>query len=93
MQPHGIIAIWTGALAEVPDGWAVCDGTNGTPNMVNRFLRGAPAGQDPGSTGGSNSHSHTVSSVLGHTHYMRGGGGHSHTVWEAGFIPMEEAMM
>src|SRR5688500_17026063 len=26
--------------ARVPDGWALCDGTNGTPNLVDRFPMG-----------------------------------------------------
>jgi hypothetical protein len=30
--------MWNGGT--VPPGWAICDGTNGTPNLINRFIKG-----------------------------------------------------
>lgn len=36
--PPGTIAFWYGLLADIPTGWHVCDGTNGTPNMLNSFM-------------------------------------------------------
>jgi hypothetical protein len=63
--PAGAIIMWSGALSSIPDGWALCDGTNGTPDLRDRFIMGVSAGEDPGATGGSTSHSHTVDS---HTH-------------------------
>lgn len=38
MIPKGIIVAWYNN--EVPDGWSVCDGTNGTPDLRNRFIYG-----------------------------------------------------
>ena len=32
-MPAGVIVIWSGSPGAVPDGWAVCDGGNGTPNL------------------------------------------------------------
>ncbi len=36
---NGIIIIWTSDI--IPDGWAICDGTNGTPDLRSRFIVGA----------------------------------------------------
>ncbi len=60
--PSGVIVMWSGTLATIPDGWALCDGTNGTPDLRARFILGASAGQNPGGTGGSSSHSHSIGS-------------------------------
>jgi hypothetical protein len=75
--------------------WKVCDGTNGTPNLVNKFLRGSSSSGD---TGGADScpvsiaaanlpaHSHGVTSLpvsdlsINGLSIASGGGGHSHTV-------------
>ena len=49
--PSGSIIIWTGST--IPDGWAICNGENGTPDLRNRFLVGAGSDGALGSTGGS----------------------------------------
>ncbi len=36
--PSGTIAMFNGK-AELPEGWAICDGTNGTPNLVGEFIK------------------------------------------------------
>ena len=38
--PTGLISLWSGTILTVPDGWALCDGLGGTPNLVNRFIIG-----------------------------------------------------
>lgn len=38
--PKGVINMWSGAIANIPRGWALCDGTNGTPNLSGRFIVG-----------------------------------------------------
>lgn len=38
--PRGIIAMWHGQVDQVPPGWALCDGQNGTPDLRNRFILG-----------------------------------------------------
>jgi hypothetical protein len=60
MVPQGAIIMWSGTLASIPSGWALCDGTNGTPDLRNRFIYGVSAGEDPGATGGSIEHNHQV---------------------------------
>ena len=70
-QP-GMIIMWSGSVASLPSGWAICDGTSGTPNLVGRFIVGSATDVggtfDVGDTGGvdSNSHAHS-GSVAGHT--------------------------
>lgn len=39
--PIGVISMWSGSVDTVPDGWAVCDGNNGTPDLTGRFIVGA----------------------------------------------------
>jgi len=60
--PQGAILLWSGSVATIPAGWALCDGTQGTPNLVDRFLVGASAaGAFPvGATGGALTHSHAI---------------------------------
>lgn len=43
----------------VPDGWAICDGTNGTPDLRGSFIRAAGGAVALGSTGGNNSFTHS----------------------------------
>jgi hypothetical protein len=56
----GIICMWSGTLATIPTGWLLCDGTNSTPDLRDKFIRGTPNATDPGGTGGANTHNHTV---------------------------------
>jgi len=46
--PVGGIIIWSGVATEIPTGWALCDGTNGTPNLAGRFIMGGV--RDTGAT-------------------------------------------
>ena len=39
MFKHGMIMMFYGTTA--PDGWAICDGTNGAPDLRGRFIRSA----------------------------------------------------
>jgi hypothetical protein len=41
-----------------PDGWAICDGTLGTPDLRARFVRGATGWSPTLHTGGGDSHDH-----------------------------------
>ena len=66
--PAGAIVAWSGAIADIPQGWALCDGANGTPDLRDKFIVGAR--QDEGGmpktnmmgtltqTGGTISHNH-----------------------------------
>ena len=52
LLPYGSIIMWYGSIATIPSGWALCNGSNGTPNLVNRFIIGAST--DTGSTATTN---------------------------------------
>lgn len=58
--PPGTILPWYAKSGAMPDGWAVCDGTNGTPDLRNRFMMGVASLADVGKTGGTSSHNHVV---------------------------------
>jgi len=39
--PAGSIILWSGSIASIPSGWALCDGQNSTPDLRGRFVMGA----------------------------------------------------
>ena len=51
-MPVGTILAYSGSLDDIPNGWHLCDGTDGTPNLLdNRFLEGGTTigiSKDPG---------------------------------------------
>jgi hypothetical protein len=68
---------WHGAIADIPPGWALCDGNNGTPDLRGSFVVGAGGALSPGDTGGADevdiSHTHDDGSLAtdteaDHTH-------------------------
>lgn len=72
--PSGSILMWSGSILSIPSGWYLCDGSNSTPDLRNRFIVGAGSTYNVGVTGGSAdavvvSHTHTASVTdPGHTH-------------------------
>jgi hypothetical protein len=79
--PSGGIIIWSGSSASIPSGWLLCDGTNSTPDLRNRFVVGAGSTYAVNATGGSAdaivvSHTHTTTVTdPGHTHASSTGQG------------------
>ena len=73
--PVGGIIMWSGA--SVPTGWTLCNGANGTPNLVDKFIVGSGSGYAIGATGGS-----ANAVVVSHIHTGTTGGqsqDHTHT--------------
>jgi microcystin-dependent protein len=79
--PTGLISLWSGSIGSIPTGWNLCDGSNGTPNLTDRFIVGAGSSYAVNGTGGASSatlvtgnlpsHTHTATSVVtdpGHFH-------------------------
>ena len=51
--PRGTILMWSGSIASIPTGWALCNGSNSTPNLTDRFVIGAGNAYGVGNAGGS----------------------------------------
>ncbi len=58
--PSGVIVMWSGTLASVPSGWALCNGSSGTPDLREKFIYGWTNEVNPGGTGGSSSDTYSV---------------------------------
>ena len=56
--PIGTIVMWSGGPSTIPDGWEVCDGTKGTPNLTGRFVIGRSYDYPLNTFGGSTDHFH-----------------------------------
>jgi microcystin-dependent protein len=83
--PAGLIAIWHGLLANIPAGWVLCDGENGTPNLLDKFVKGvADAETDPGDTGGEASVTLAAADLPSHKHSIANSGTHQHTISSSG---------
>ncbi len=69
LVPKGAIIMWSGKVAgDIPVGWKLCDGTDGTPDLRDRFIVGAPILDEVGTTGGSFNAAITIAEAGGHTH-------------------------
>lgn len=66
--PSGIIAMWSGSEAAIPTGWNLCDGTNDTPNLTDRFIVGAGTAYAVGDTGGEDSVTLSTAELPSHDH-------------------------
>lgn len=85
--PAGVILMWSGSIASIPTGWKICDGTNGTPDLRNRFVVGAGSSYTVSNTGGSAdaivvSHTHSASSSSSSSFSGNALGSHRH--WDNG---------
>lgn len=78
--PIGAIIMWDGLESDIPQGWYKCDGMNGTPNLVDRFILGALTDSEIGKTGGNKQVTLTSSTMPRHTHNITlyEAGGHNH---------------
>lgn len=76
--PVGMIVMWSGSIGSIPAKWALCNGSNGTPDLRNRFVVGAGSTYSVGGTGGATTDTATTASDGAHDH---GGvtGGHALT--------------
>jgi hypothetical protein len=80
--PRGTIVAWFSHEGPIPSGWALCDGTNGNPDLRDRFLMGTGQYPDVGKTGGTNQQ--TVSVSIDQLFLATGGTEHSFAMREEG---------
>lgn len=98
--PKGCILMWGGAINNIPQGWALCNGENGTPDLRDRFILGVSQNEEPGGTGGDHSKTIVVGNLPPHGHpfttgteskthkhavTVASGGTHNHTGRSKGF--------
>src|SRR6056297_3350468 len=66
--PSGGIILWSGLLTSIPTGWSLCDGSNGTPDLRNRFVVGAGDQYSRNDIGGSDTVQLTEGELPSHSH-------------------------
>jgi prepilin-type N-terminal cleavage/methylation domain-containing protein len=95
--PSGVIVAWSGTIADIPQGWALCDGTNGTLDLRDKFIVGARQ-DDAGvaktmvtgslsQKGGTISHNHGGNTGL-HTLTVAEMPSHQHASWGEAFVQL-----
>lgn len=74
--PVGTILLWSGSTGNIPEGWALCDGStingNKTPDLRDNFVVGAGKSYDVGNTGGKDIFSLSTSQLPAHSHLYSG---------------------
>lgn len=65
----GFIILWHGTVENIPAGWHLCDGDEGTPDLRNKFVPGAGDEYDPGDNDANPTHTHPFT-----------GDGHNHSI-------------
>ena len=90
--PSGGIILWSGSTASIPSGWVLCDGSNSTPDLRDRFVVGAGSSYAVNATGGASSVTLSASEIPSHSHSASSSttindSGHSHSI--SGLLPTE----
>lgn len=78
--PSGSVIMWSGAINTIPIDWQLCDGTNGMPDLRDKFLVGAGSTYAVGATGGAAQVTLTEAQMPSHSHSLSidAAGQHSH---------------
>lgn len=79
--PEGYVVLWYGQEPDIPQGWVLCDGENGTPDLRGRFVKGASDYSISGSVVGENEVQLSASQLPPHDHGEPGtesAGEHAH---------------
>ena len=70
--PSGTILLWGNDA--VPSGWQICDGTNGTPDLRGKFVRGCASDSALRTSGGAETHVHPAGASNSVSHVHSGNG-------------------
>lgn len=74
----GMILMWSGQIDQIPRGWAICNGQNGTPNLTDKFIVGAGNSYQVEATGGAATVTLTIEQMPAHSHKYSTSFNHSH---------------
>lgn len=99
-EPIGTIKMWSGTATNASvqaawgTNWALCNGQNGTPNLMDRFVIGAGNQYTTGANGGTTTYALSVANMPAHTHGVNDAGhnhgfndpGHNHYVNDPGHV-------
>jgi microcystin-dependent protein len=70
--PTGIIVLWSGAIADIPTGWALCDGQSSDtitiPDLSHKFILSYSVNNSIGDTGGSHNKTLSTNHIPQHSH-------------------------
>ncbi len=69
--PVGGIIMWSGSVATIPTNWQLCNGTNGTPDLMDKFVIGAGNTYSPTNTGGNANQTLTINNLPPHRHQFQ----------------------
>jgi hypothetical protein len=69
----GMICLWSGSIASIPSGCVLCNGSNSTPDLRDKFVVGAGNTYAVGATGGEATHVLTTAEMPAHAHTITGG--------------------
>ena len=88
-MPVGFIGMWSGSISDIPTKWALCDGTNNTPDLRGKFVYGASSDGEVNDTGGSKDavvveHDHTANHNHSASSSTNGNHAHSKTLSRRG---------
>lgn len=72
--PKGVIVMWGGSILSIPDCWQLADGSNGVPDLRDKFIVGAGSSYSISDTGGEVNHTLTIAEMPSHNHTT--------TVWD-----------
>lgn len=64
---------WSGSIAAIPNGYSLCDGTNRTPDLRDKFVVCADSSYVVSAEGGSTTHEHDFTGD-GHNHNPKASG-------------------
>ena len=93
--PKGVIVIWSGSIENIPEGWALCNGENETPDLRGRFVLGVNPNTKKNSNftvseittvGGAETHKLTIEEMPRHNHpsYTNESAGSGDGFWYGG---------
>lgn len=81
--PTGCVIMWSGSVTAIPNGWTICDGKLGAPDLRGRFILGHGQGSGltnrlQGYVGGEENVTLSVAQMPAHGHYINAAGNHQH---------------